>query len=116
MKRILIAAAGLSLLAGAGWADGNKKADDTSANAPAKSSDISGQVKLFDATARSLTVALPSGEEQKLTIANDAKITRDGAEVGLVGVKEGDNVRASFDAKTHEATMLELHSKTTTKY
>jgi hypothetical protein len=31
-------------------------------------------------------------------------------------VKEGDAVRASFDPKTNQATLLELHSKTTTKY
>ncbi len=118
MKRILIAAAGLSLLASGAWAHGNdaKKADETKATAPtlSTSGELSGQVKMIDPKAHALTIALPTGDEQKLDVT-DAKITRDGSVIGLDGLKEGDSVRASFDPKTNKALSLEVNAKAKAK-
>ena len=111
MRKLLI---GMLLAASGAWASGDapKTAADNAMKDAAKtaSSEVTGQVKKFDASTRSLTLALPSGDQQ-LQIASDAKITRDGSAIGLAELKAGDNVRASFDPLTHEALTLDVTSK-----
>src|SRR5438105_4759136 len=110
MKKILIAA----LLATSGaWAHGNKAADADKKSDTMKTamSDVSGEVSKFDKTTRSLTLALPSGDQQMLKIASDAKITCDGKEIGLDQLMPGDSVRASFDPKTNQAITLDVSRK-----
>jgi hypothetical protein len=122
MRKILLAIAVLA--AGGAWAqssksmtdqpkDAAKSAGDTASQGMSKmaGSEISGHVSKLDKDSRSLTLALPSGDQQSLKVASDAKITRDGASVGLDQVKSGDSVRASFDPTTNQATSLTVMSK-----
>jgi Cu/Ag efflux protein CusF len=115
VKLIISAAAALALLAGAARA-GDKAADkaatsnDTKAAAPSNSQ-ITGDVKSIDAPAMTLIIVLPSGEQQQLSVASDASIKRDGSTSSLSQVKEGDNVRASYDPSTHQASQLDVKSK-----
>jgi hypothetical protein len=54
---------------------------------------------------------LPSGDEQQLSVANDAVITRDGDKASLGQVQQGDNVRASFDPTSHKVSKVDVRSK-----
>ena len=58
-----------------------------------------------------ITIVLPSGDEQKLNVANDAMITRDGEKASLGQVQQGDNVRASFDPTSHKISKVDVRSK-----
>jgi hypothetical protein len=137
MKRIIIAAAGvLALAAGAARATDDKSA--TGANAPSKGTSSSatagttatgntaagtstagtsadlpavGDVKATDPAAMVITIVLPSGDEQQLSVANDAAITRDGEKASLGQVQQGDNVRASFDPSSHKVSKVDVRSK-----
>ena len=60
---------------------------------------------------RSLTISSETGGEQQLKVADSATITRDGTQAGLDQIKEGDQVRASFDASGNQASKLEVSSK-----
>jgi hypothetical protein len=140
MKRVLIATAGaLALAAGSAWGGGDKtrnspQSSDSNMNMPsstspstttpstttppttgAANSQVSGDVKSTDAPAMAIIIVLPSGDEQNLSLSNDASITRDGKVASLDQVKEGDQVRASFDPSTHKATSLEVKSKDSSK-
>jgi Cu/Ag efflux protein CusF len=143
MKKVLIATAGaLALAAGSASGGGDKtqsspqssngsggdktqsspqssnsSGGDKTQNSPqsSNSSQVSGDVKATDAPAMAIVIVLPSGDEQNLSLSNDASITRDGKVASLDQVKEGDNVRASFDPDTHKATSLEVKSKGGTK-
>jgi hypothetical protein len=48
---------------------------------------------------------------QDLKVAQSATITRDGSQAGLDQIKEGDQVRASFDATGAQASKIEVSSK-----
>jgi len=138
MKRILIATAGaLALAAGSVWGGGDKTKNSpqsSDSNLPssttppattpstttppstaAASSQVSGNVKSTDAPAMAIIIVLASGDEQNLSLSKDASITRDGKVASLDQVKEGDQVRASFDPSTHKATSLEVKSKDSSK-
>ena len=78
----------------------------TSADLPAV-----GDVKATDPVAMVITIVLPSGDEQKLNVANDAMITRDGDKASLGQVQQGDNVRASFDPTSHKVSKVDVRSK-----
>jgi Cu/Ag efflux protein CusF len=140
MKRIIIAAAGvLALAAGAARATDDKSA--AGANPPSKETSSSatpsagtpgstvagtgtaaknaqnadlpavGDVKATDPAAMVITIVLPSGDEQQLSVANDAVITRDGEKASLGQVQQGDNVRASFDPSSHKVSKVDVRSK-----
>ena len=140
MKRTIIAAAGvLALAAGAARATDDKSA--TGANPPSKETSSSaspststagstaagtgtaatnapradlpavGDVKATDPDAMVITIVLQSGDEQKLNVAKDAQITRDGNSASIGQVQPGDNVRASFDPSSHKASKVEVRSK-----
>ena len=140
MKRTIIAAAGvLALAAGAARATDDKSA--TGANPPSKETSSSatpststagstaagtgtaatnapradlpavGDVKATDPAAMVITIVLPSGDEQQLSVAKDAVITRDGDKASLGQVQQGDNVRASFDPSSHKVSKVDVRSK-----
>jgi Cu/Ag efflux protein CusF len=133
MKRTIIAIAGALALA-AGTAGANEDKSATGANAPSKGTSSSagasatgtsaagtseakadlpavGDVKSTDPGAMVITIVLQSGDEQKLSVANDATITRDGDKASLGQVQPGDNVRASFDPSSHKVSKVDVRSK-----
>ncbi|MGZ6125422.1 MAG: hypothetical protein ACXWLR_10715, partial [Myxococcales bacterium] len=73
--------------------------------------ELSGVVKKIDKDKRSLKISSPAGVEQEVKLSATATITRDGAQAGLDQLKEGDDVRASFDPSSNQATKLEVQSK-----
>ena len=75
------------------------------------SSELSGVVKKIDKDKHSLKISSSTGSEQELKVADSATITRDGKQAGLDQIKEGDQVRASFDASGNQASKLEVSSK-----
>jgi Cu/Ag efflux protein CusF len=83
-------------------------ATGTSASA---STELSGVVKGVDKDKHSLKISSTSGGEQELKLADSATITRDGTQAGLDQIKEGDQVRASFDASGKQASSIEVTSK-----
>jgi Cu/Ag efflux protein CusF len=93
-------------------ATGNSAAG-TTAGKSASSADMPavGDVKATDPGAMVITIVLQSGDEQKLNVANDAQITRDGNKASLGQVQPGDNVRASFDPSSHKASRVDVRSK-----
>src|SRR5712664_4379763 len=75
------------------------------------SKELSGVVKKVDKDKRSLKVLSSAGVEQDVKIAPSATITRDGTQVAeLEQLKEGDEVRASFDPSSNQATKLDVQS------
>jgi Cu/Ag efflux protein CusF len=75
--------------------------------------ELSGVVKKIDKDKRSLKLSSPAGVDQDVKIAAGATIWRDGTQAGLDQLKEGDDVRASFDGSSNQATKLEVQSKQT---
>jgi Cu/Ag efflux protein CusF len=93
-------------------AAGNTAGNSTAgANAPSADLPAVGDVKATDPAAMVITIVLPSGDEQKLNVANDAMITRDGDKASLGQVQQGDNVRASFDPTSHKVSKVDVRSK-----
>ncbi|MGZ6143562.1 MAG: hypothetical protein ACXWLM_09490 [Myxococcales bacterium] len=76
-----------------------------------KAIELSGELKSIDKEKRSLTLLPLTGVNKDVKVADGAIITRDGAKAALDQLKEGDDVRATFDATTNQATTLEVHSK-----
>jgi len=64
-----------------------------------------------DKDKKSLKVSSPTGGEQELKVADSATITRDGSQAALDQIKEGDQVRASFDASGSQASKIDVSSK-----
>ena len=93
-------------------ATGNTAAGTSTAGTSA-SADLPavGDVKATDPAAMVITIVLPSGVEQQLSVANDAVITRDGDKASLGQVQQGDNVRASFDPSSHKVSKVDVRSK-----
>ncbi len=75
------------------------------------SNELSGVVKKVDKDKKSLKVSSPTGGEQELKVADSATITRDGNKAALDQIKEGDQVRASFDASGTQASKIDVSSK-----
>ena len=75
------------------------------------SKELSGVVKKVDKDKRSLKISSATGGEQELKLAEGVTITRDGTQAGLDQIKEGDQVRASFDASGSQASKIEVSSK-----
>ncbi len=73
--------------------------------------ELSGEVKKVDKDKQSVKISSPTGGEQELKVASGATITRDGTQASLDQLKEGDQVRASFDPSSKQATKLEVQSK-----
>ena len=82
-----------------------------SASKDAANKELSGTVKKVDKDKRSLKVLSSAGVEQEVKIAPSATITRDGTPVAeLEQLKEGDEVRASFDPSSNQATKIDVQS------
>jgi Cu/Ag efflux protein CusF len=73
--------------------------------------ELSGVVKKIDKDKRSLKISSSAGVEQDVKLAATATITRDGAPAGLDQLKEGDDVRATFDPSSNQATKMDVQSK-----
>jgi Cu/Ag efflux protein CusF len=84
-----------------------------SASKDVANKELSGVVKKVDKDKWSLKVLSSAGVEQDVKIAPSATITRDGTKAGLEQLKEGDEVRASFDPMSNQATKLDVQSKHT---
>ncbi|HUJ27817.1 MAG TPA: hypothetical protein VLW85_17450 [Myxococcales bacterium] len=84
---------------------------DTMKSDSSKSGEVSGQLTKLDKSSKSVTISTSSGSQQTLKLASDAKITRDGSTASLDSLKEGDNVRASFDPNSNEAKSIDVTSK-----
>lgn len=121
MTRTLIAFAGaLALAASAARATEDKSQSATGKTAAkaemgtttaSTDSQVSGDVKSTDPVAMIITVVLPTGDEQRLDVGSDAQINRDGSTASIAQVQPGDNVKASFDPKTHKASQIDVKSK-----
>jgi hypothetical protein len=123
-KLILIGVAGaLVLAAGAARADDKKSpqspqgsgSSSTSAPSTGAGKAVSGDVQAVDAPAMAITIIGPAGDVQHLIVATDAPITRDGSTITLDQVKQGDNVRASYDPSSQKATKIDVKSKDKSK-
>jgi Cu/Ag efflux protein CusF len=69
-------------------------------------------VKKIDKDKRSVKISSPTGGDQEVKIAPNATVVgRDGSQAGLEQLKEGDQVRASLDPSSNQATKLEVVSK-----
>jgi hypothetical protein len=91
----------------------DQKSDKTAetGTSAARPVELSGELKTIDKDARSLTIAPTSGEKRDVRLSTSATIVRDGVSVGIEQLKTGDEVRASFDPSSMEATALVAHSK-----
>ena len=94
-------------------AAGNSAAGTSAAGTSAPRMDLPavGDVKATDPAAMVITIVLWSGDDQQLSVANDALITRDGEKASLGQVQQGDNVRASFDPSSHKVSKLDVRTK-----
>ncbi len=79
------------------------------------SAELSGIVKEVDKDKGAVKISSAAGGEQELKIAPSATITRDGMQAGLDQLKEGDDVRASLDPTSNQATRLEVQSNQMTE-
>ncbi len=79
--------------------------------AASASKELSGVVKDVDKDNHSLKISSGVGADQELKVADSATITRDGSQASLDQIKEGDQVRASFDASGTQASTIEVNSK-----
>ena len=121
MTRTVIAFAGALALAASATRATDDKPQSASAKTASKAemgtttastdSQVSGDVKSTDPMAMIITVVLPTGDEQRLDVGSDAQINRDGSTASIAQVQPGDNVRASFDPKTHKASQIDVKSK-----
>jgi Cu/Ag efflux protein CusF len=76
--------------------------------------ELSGVVKKVDPTTRSVKISSSTGGEQELTLSPKAAIMRDGNQISLDQLKEGDRVQASFDPSSSEATRIHVESEQST--
>ena len=97
-----------------GQSTSSAQASSGTGHSSASASELSGTVKKVDKAKRSVSISTPMGGEQELKISQSATITRDGSTAGLEQLKEGEQVRASFDPASKEATKLEIQSKSDT--
>lgn len=82
-----------------------------SASASSQSSQLSGKIQSVDQQKKSVTIASDSGSPQDVKLGDNTSITKDGSSVSFSQLKPGDQVRASLDPSTHQATTLEIQSK-----
>jgi len=111
MKTLLIGVAAAGLV-GVTTAAAQSSSSQTGTTATASAgNELSGEVKKVDKDKQSVKISSPTGGEQELKVASGATITRDGTQASLDQLKEGDQVRASFDPSSKQATKLEVQSK-----
>jgi len=74
------------------------------------STELSGVLKKVDKDKRKVKISSSTGGDQELKLSANATIMRDGSQASLEQLKEGEQVRASFDPSSKEATKLEIQS------
>jgi hypothetical protein len=67
-------------------------------------------VKHVDKDKQMVKIDSKAGGEQELKVPSSATITLDGSTAALDQLKAGDEVRASFDPSSNQATKLEVTS------
>jgi hypothetical protein len=88
---------------------------DTATKRGQNATEVAGTLKSVDKDKRSLTIAPASGGQQDVKLADSAAITRDGTKIELDQLKPGDDVRASFDPATKQASTITVQSNQTNK-
>ena len=123
MRTLLIGAAAAGLTAAAATANAqqpsteNPSAQGSSSQSSATQSpssantELSGIVKDVDKDKGAVKISSGASGDQEVTIAPNATITRDGTQAGLDQLQNGDDVRASLDPTSNQATRLEVQSK-----
>ncbi len=91
------------------------QSSSTTQSSMSQSKELSGQLKSVDKDKRSLSIADSSGGQKDVKLSSSATITRDGTTSSLDQLKPGDQVRASFDPSTNEATSITVQSKSQSK-
>jgi len=75
------------------------------------SKELTGTVKKVDKNKKSVKISSASGGDQEVKVADNATVlTSDGSPGGLDQLKEGDQVRASLDPSSNQATKLQVVS------
>ena len=100
---------GTSSQAGASTQTGTSQTG-TSASATSESK-LSGKIASVDKDKKMVTISSDTGTQQQLKVGDSTNITRDGSSCGLTQLQSGDEVRASFDPTTKQATTLEVQTK-----
>jgi len=77
--------------------------------------EVAGTLKSVDKDKRSLTIAPTTGGQQDVKLADSVTITRDGTKADLDQLQPGDDVRASFDPATRQASTITVQSNQTNK-
>jgi Cu/Ag efflux protein CusF len=93
--------------------DLSKQSSPTQDESKAKA-ELSGVVKKVDSAKRSVRISSSTRGEQELTLSPNAAIVRDGNQISLDQLKEGDQVRASLDPSSSQATKINVESKQST--
>ncbi|HTO99228.1 MAG TPA: hypothetical protein VMK66_19410 [Myxococcales bacterium] len=117
MKKMMflgIAAAGLMVGAPLALANGDQANSSQTATSTSKTSasekSVSGKIASIDKDHKSVTIE-ENGTQQELKVGNATAITREGSSMSFAELKSGDQVRASFNPSTKEATRLEVQQK-----
>jgi len=87
----------------------------TATNPSQNATELAGTIKSVDKDKHSLTIAPSTGGQQDVKLADSATITRDGSKVDLDRLQPGDDVRASFDPATKQASTVTVRSNQTNK-
>jgi hypothetical protein len=121
MRNVAIAITGAFLLAsGAAWSDDQSKTSSSTSktetstsksDSSSSKSEVLGKVQSADAQGHALSLQSHDGSVQRVSVASDATVTRDGSKSSFSDIKEGDHVRASLDPSSNKATQLEVKSK-----
>ena len=82
-----------------------------SGSSSAESSSLSGKIQSIDKENKKVTISSETGGTQDLKLGDKTTIMRDGTSSSFAELKPGDQVRASLDPTTHQATTLEVQSK-----
>ena len=100
---------GTSSQAGASTQTGTSQTG-TSGSATSESK-LSGKIASVDKDKKMVTISSDTGTQQQLKVGDSTNITRDGSSVSFTQLQSGDEVRASFDPTTKQATTLEVQTK-----
>jgi hypothetical protein len=88
---------------------------DTAAPGAQNATEVAGTIKSVDKDKHSLTIAPAAGGQQDVKLADSVAITRDGSKIDLDQLKPGDDVRASFDPATKQASTITVQANQTNK-
>jgi hypothetical protein len=92
-------------------ADQKASTTEKGASATADQKSLSGKIASVDQKSNSVTIASDTGTQQEVKVSDKTHIMRDGSSVSFTQLQSGDQVRASFDPSTKQATKLEVESK-----